>query len=166
MSQGTYGAGAHAVKLEGVDGHEDVIQRMVQSGIPVMGHLGLQPQSVHAYGGYRVQGRTGDSARNIARQAAALEELGAFAIVIECVPANLAREITQRLSIPTIGIGAGAGCDGQILVLQDLLGMNVDFQPKFSRRFMNGSFGILDAVRRYDEAVKTATFPAAEESYS
>src|SRR3984957_6389622 len=97
-------AGAHAVKLEGVDGHEDVIQRMVQSGIPVMGHLGLQPQSVHACGGLRVQGRSNDSARDSARQAVALEELGAFAIVIECVPANLAREITQTLSIPTIGI--------------------------------------------------------------
>ena len=128
-------AGAHAVKLEGVDGHEDVIQRLVQSGIPVMGHLGLQPQSVHAYGGFRVQGRSEESARDIRRQATALEELGAFAIVLECVPASLAREITKTLRIPTIGIGAGAGCDGQILVLQDLLGMNMDFQPKFARAF-------------------------------
>jgi 3-methyl-2-oxobutanoate hydroxymethyltransferase len=120
-------AGAHAVKLEGVDGHEDVIQRLVQSGIPVMGHIGLQPQSVNAYGGFRVQGRSSDSAENIARQATALEELGAFAIVLECVPATLARDISAGLRIPTIGIGAGAECDGQILVLQDLLGMNTDF---------------------------------------
>ena len=159
-------AGAHALKLEGVDGHEDVIQRMVQSGIPVMGHLGLQPQSVHAYGGFRVQGRGDESSRDIVRQAAALEELGVFAIVLECVPAKLAEEITKALRIPTIGIGAGAGCDGQILVLQDLLGMNVDFKPKFSRHFMDGSCRILDAVARFDEAVKTGAFPSTEESYS
>lgn len=159
-------AGAQAVKLEGLDGHADVVQRMVESGIPVMGHLGLQPQSVRAYGGFRVQGRSDDSAREILRQAAALEELGAFAIVLECVPANLAREITAALRIPTIGIGAGAGCDGQILVLQDLLGLNVDFRPKFSRPFMDGSRGVLDAVASFDEAVKTGTFPSTEESYS
>lgn len=159
-------AGAHALKLEGVDGHEDVIQRMVQSGIPVMGHLGLQPQSVHAYGGFRVQGRSDGAARDILRQATALEELGAFAIVLECVPANLAQEITAALRIPTIGIGAGAGCDGQILVLQDLLGLNVDFSPKFSRHFLNGSCSVLDALARYDAAVKQGTFPSPEESYS
>lgn len=158
-------AGAGAVKLEGVDGHEDVIQRLVQSGVPVMGHLGLQPQSVHAYGGFRVQGRSDDSAREIARQATALEELGAFAIVLECVPANVARQITELLRIPTVGIGAGAGCDGQILVLQDLLGMNMDFRPKFARPFLEGSRRILDAVALFDEAVKAGTFPAAEESY-
>src|SRR5713226_3848100 len=128
-------AGANAVKLEGIDGHEDVIQRMTQSGIPVMGHLGLQPQSVHACGGFRVQGRSEETARNIARQASLLEELGAFAVVLECIPSNLAQEITSALRIPTIGIGAGAGCDGQILVLQDLLGMTTDFHPKFARPF-------------------------------
>lgn len=159
-------AGAHAVKLEGVDGHEDVIKRMVQSGIPVMGHLGLQPQSVHAYGGFRVQGRSNESARDIARQASALEELGAFAIVLECVPANLAQEITNTLRIPTIGIGAGAGCDGQILVLQDLLGMNMDFHPKFARPFLDGARCVLDTIARFDEAVKSGTFPLQEESYS
>ena len=159
-------AGAHAVKLEGVDGHEDVIQRMVQSGIPVMGHLGLQPQSVHSYGGFRVQGRSSDSARNISRQAAALEKLGAFAIVLECVPANIARDISESLRIPTIGIGAGAGCDGQILVLQDLLGLNPDFHPKFARPFLNGARCVLETLARFDEAVKAGTFPAGEESYS
>src|SRR6266849_6074838 len=159
-------AGAHAVKLEGVDGHEDVIQRMAQSGIPVMGHLGLQPQCVHAYGGFRVQGRSGHSARDIVRQATALEELGAFAIVLECVPSNLAWEITKALRIPTIGIGAGAGCDGQILVLQDLLGMNMDFHPKFARSFVDGAGSVLDALAHFDEAVKAGVFPAPEESYS
>jgi 3-methyl-2-oxobutanoate hydroxymethyltransferase len=159
-------AGAHAVKLEGVDGHEDVTERLAKSGIPVMGHLGLQPQSVHAYGGFRVQGRSENSALNICRQARALEDLGAFAIVLECVPANLAREITKCVGIPTIGIGAGAECDGQILVLQDLLGMNTDFRPKFARSFLDGASNVLDAVAHFDEAVKAGTFPAAEESYS
>jgi 3-methyl-2-oxobutanoate hydroxymethyltransferase len=154
------------VKLEGVDGHEDVIQRLVQSGIPVMGHLGLQPQSVHAYGGFRVQGRSDQSARDISRQASALEEHGVFAIVLECVPARLAEEITKAVRIPTIGIGAGAGCDGQVLVLQDLLGMNIDFRPKFARSFFDGAHNVLDAVAQFDEAVKAGTFPAAEESYS
>src|SRR6185312_1613292 len=125
-------AGAHAVKLEGVDGHEDVIQRLVGSGIPVMGHLGLQPQSIHSTGGFRIQGRSEESARQIARQAVTLQELGAFAVVLECVSAELARDITPSLRIPTIGIGAGAGCDGQILVLQDLLGLNPEFRPKFA----------------------------------
>src|SRR6201993_2402163 len=106
-------AGAHAVKLEGVDGHEDVIERLVGSGIPVMGHLGLQPQSVQAYGGFRVQGRECERAREIERQAKTLEGLGAFSIVLECIPAGLACEVTSSLRIPTIGIGAGAACDGQ-----------------------------------------------------
>lgn len=159
-------AGAGAVKLEGVDGHEDVIQRLVQSGIPVMGHLGMQPQSVHAYGGFRVQGRSEEGAREIARQATTLEELGAFAIVLECVPAPLAQEITRAVRIPTIGIGAGVGCDGQILVLQDLLGMNTDFRPRFARTFLDGARGVIDALAEFDEAVKAGTFPAAGESYS
>lgn len=159
-------AGANAVKLEGVDGHEDVVQRLVQSGVPVMGHLGMQPQSVHAYGGFRVQGRDEDAARNIMRQAAALEELGAFAVVLECVPSKLAEEITGGLHIPTIGIGAGQACDGQILVLQDLMGMNVDFHPKFARSFIQGGRCVIDAVARFDEAVKSGTFPSVEESYS
>lgn len=158
-------AGAHAVKLEGVDGHEDVIQRLTQSGVPVMGHLGLQPQSVHAYGGYRVQGRSESSAQEIARQATLLQELGAFAIVLECVPAAVAEQITGTVRIPTIGIGAGAGCDGQILVLQDLLGMNLDLHPKFARPFLDGAGRVTDALSRFDEAVKAGTFPSAEESY-
>lgn len=165
-AQAVMSAGANAVKLEGVDGHEDVIQRLTQSGVPVMGHLGLQPQSVQAYGGFRVQGRSDESARNIARQAAALEELGAFALVLECVPAHLAEEVTASLNIPTIGIGAGAACDGQILVLQDLLGMNADFRPKFARPFIDGGRCVMDALARFDAAVKHGTFPVPEESYS
>jgi 3-methyl-2-oxobutanoate hydroxymethyltransferase len=159
-------AGAWAVKIEGVDGHEDVLQRLVQSGIPVMGHLGLQPQSVRSYGGFRVQGRSEESARDIGRRARSLEQLGAFAIVLECIPASLAQEITCALRIPTIGIGAGAGCDGQILVLQDLLGLDVGFRPKFARPFLDGGRQILDAVACFDQAVKEGTFPSAEESYA
>jgi 3-methyl-2-oxobutanoate hydroxymethyltransferase len=158
-------AGANALKLEGVDGHEDVVERMVQSGIPVMGHVGLQPQSVQAYGGYRVQGRSAEAAREIARQAGALEQLGAFAVVLECIPAKLAGEITAALRIPTIGIGAGAGCDGQILVLQDLLGMNTGHRPKFARTFSDGAREVMEAIANFDEAVKAGTFPAAQESY-
>ncbi len=158
-------AGAHGVKLEGVDGHEEVVERLVQSGIPVMGHLGMQPQSVNAYGGFRVQGRDGESAREILRQAAALEQLGVFSIVLECVPARLAQEVTEAARIPTIGIGAGAGCDGQILVLQDLLGMNTSFRPKFARTFADGAAAVAGAIAQYDAAVKNGSFPAPEESY-
>ena len=159
-------AGAGAVKVEGVDGHEKVIEHLVQGGIPVMGHLGLQPQSVNAYGGYRVQGRAEEAAREITRQATALEALGAFAMVLECIPSQLAAEITGAVRIPTIGIGAGSSCDGQVLVLQDLLGMNEDFQPKFARRFVEGAQLMVEAVDRYDAAVKDGSFPLVTESYS
>jgi 3-methyl-2-oxobutanoate hydroxymethyltransferase len=158
-------AGAHAVKLEGVDGHEDAIGRMVQSGIPVMGHLGLQPQSVHAYGGFKVQGRREDSAEEMARRASRLQECGAFAVVLECIPARLACRITESLRIPTIGIGAGPGCDGQILVLQDLLGLNIDFHPKFVRPFWDGACAVRNAVGAFHDATLAGTFPAVEESY-
>jgi 3-methyl-2-oxobutanoate hydroxymethyltransferase len=158
-------AGAHAVKLEGVDGHEDVIQRMTQSGIPVMGHLGMQPQSVHTYGGFKVQGRSDHEASAIRRRSKALQELGAFAVVLECIPSKVASEVTQALAIPTIGIGAGSTCDGQILVLQDLLGMNKEFRPKFVRFFADGSGTVLNALTEYDAAVKAGTFPAVEEGY-
>ncbi|HVT93870.1 MAG TPA: 3-methyl-2-oxobutanoate hydroxymethyltransferase [Bryobacteraceae bacterium] len=158
-------AGAHAVKLEGTDGHEDVIERLTQSGIPVMGHVGMQPQSLHSYGGYRVQGRGEEAAREILRRARTLEDLGAFGVVLECIPAALACEITNALHIPTIGIGAGAGCDGQVLVLQDLLGLNADFCPKFVRTFRDGAADVVDALGRFDEAVKAGSFPGPEESY-
>ena len=160
------GSGAHALKLEGVAGHEDVVQRLVESGIPVMGHLGLQPQSVKAYGGFKPQGREESDAEEIAREATVLEQLGAFAVVLECIPAALAARITKALRIPTLGIGAGIDCDGQILVLQDLLGMNPEFRPRFVRRFCDGERTILNALSEFDTAVKSSAFPAIEESYS
>jgi 3-methyl-2-oxobutanoate hydroxymethyltransferase len=158
-------AGAHAVKLEGVAGHEDVIAHLIESGIPVMGHIGLQPQSVQGAGGYRVQGRSAESAQSIMRQAASLERLGAFAIVLECVPRSLAQEITASVQIPTIGIGAGPDCDGQVLVLQDLLGMNADFRPRFARVFGHVGSAIAEACNDFDVSVKSGTFPASGESY-
>lgn len=159
-------AGAHAVKIEGVRGHADVIQHLVESGIPVMGHLGLQPQSVHAVGGYFVQGRDSGEAAQLREDAAALEAAGAFALVLECVPAALARDVTAALRIPTIGIGAGAGCDGQVLVLHDLLGLNPDFKPRFVRRFADGATLLKKGIARYAAAVRSGKFPAKKESFT
>ena len=122
-------SGAQAVKLEGVDGHEDVIRHIVGSGVPVMGHIGLTPQSVNQFGGFRVQGKTEADAARLVRQAHALEDLGCFSIVLECVPAELAARITSELAVPTIGIGAGVGTDGQILVLHDLWGLDTSHVP-------------------------------------
>lgn len=156
-------AGATAVKLEGVAGHEDVVAHLVGSGIPVMGHLGLLPQSVHQLGGYRVQGRDAPAAARLEREAAKLEELGAFAIVLECVPAALATAITRQRAIPTIGIGAGAGTAGQVLVLSDLLGLDARFQPRFVRRYIQGDALVRDALNRFANDVRTANFPAPEE---
>jgi len=158
-------AGAQAVKLEGVQGHEEVITAIVGSGVPVMGHLGLTPQSVNALAGFRVQGRSEDDAARILADARRLEELGCFSLVLECVPASLAAKITRALSIPTIGIGAGAECDGQVLVLQDLLGLSNGFRPKFLRTYFDGFGQVRDAVDRFDRDVKQGAFPAAAESY-
>lgn len=159
-------AGAHAVKIEGVRGHAEVIRHLVESGIPVMGHLGLQPQSVHAVGGYFVQGRETGEAAQLREDAAALEAAGAFALVLECVPAKLARDVTASLRIPTIGIGAGAGCDGQVLVLHDLLGFNPEFKPRFVRRFADGAALVKKGVTSYAAAVRAGKFPAGKESFS
>ncbi|HEU0122966.1 MAG TPA: 3-methyl-2-oxobutanoate hydroxymethyltransferase [Bryobacteraceae bacterium] len=159
-------AGAHALKLEGVRGHEDVIERLVQSGIPVMGHLGMQPQSVHAYGGFKAQGRGEEAAAQIAREAAILEELGAFAVVLECIPAMLAERITSAGRIATIGIGAGPSCDGQVLVIQDLLGLDKIFRPRFARQFCDGASAIADALTGYASAVRDGAFPNSEESFT
>jgi 3-methyl-2-oxobutanoate hydroxymethyltransferase len=159
-------AGAHAVKLEGVDGHEDVIRQIVGSGVPVMGHLGLTPQSVNQFGGFRVQGRNdGDGAR-LLRQARALEALGCFSIVLECIPADLGACLTSQLKIPTIGIGAGPGTDGQVLVLQDIWGVDTSHSPRFVRRYLDGERLLTDALNAYATDVKDSTFPAPEESYS
>jgi 3-methyl-2-oxobutanoate hydroxymethyltransferase len=158
-------AGAQAVKLEGVAGHEDVIAAIVGSGVPVMGHLGLTPQSVNALAGFRVQGRSEDDAARILDEARRLESLGCFALVLECVPSRLAASITRSLSIPTIGIGAGAECDGQVLVLQDLLGLSNGHRPKFLRTYLDGFGQVRDAIDRFDSDVKQGAFPTAAESY-
>jgi 3-methyl-2-oxobutanoate hydroxymethyltransferase len=159
-------SGAHAVKLEGVDGHEDVIRQIVGSGIPVMGHIGLTPQSMHQLGGFRVQGKDAADAARLIRQAHLLEDLGCFAIVLECVPAELAARITSELTLPTIGIGAGAGTDGQVLVLQDLWGVSAGHQARFVRQYLDGAQILTDALDRYDDDVKEVRFPAPEESYA
>jgi len=158
-------AGAQAVKLEGVAGHEDVIAAIAGSGVPVMGHLGLTPQSVNALAGYRVQGRSDDDAARIIEDAKRLEALGCFSIVLECVPSALGALITKAVGIPTIGIGAGAGCDGQVLVLQDLLGLSGGHRPKFVRTYLDGSSLVREAIDRFDGDVKRGTFPTAAESY-
>lgn len=159
-------SGAHAVKLEGVDGHADVVRQIVASGVPVMGHIGLTPQSVHQLGGFRVQGRDDADAARLLREAHVLEDLGCFAIVLECVPAPLAARITSELTVPTIGIGAGAGTDGQVLVLQDLLGVTAGHRPRFVRTYLDGAHMLTDALDRYNDDVKGLRFPAPEESYS
>jgi 3-methyl-2-oxobutanoate hydroxymethyltransferase len=156
-------AGANAVKLEGVAGHEDVVAHLVGSGIPVMGHLGLTPQSVHQFGGYRLQGRSPTEAERVRQDARALEERGAFAFVLECVPEALAATITEERSIPSIGIGAGASTAGQVLVLNDLLGLDPRFQPRFARRYLEGHELVRDAVSRFAADVRGAKFPAREE---
>lgn len=159
-------AGAHSVKLEGVWGHEETVKRLVGSGIPVMGHIGLTPQSIHHLGGFKVQGRTEDAALDLKRQALALEKLGCFALVLECIPAAVAQDISASLRIPAIGIGAGPDVDGQVLVLQDLLGLNGDFKPKFLRRFLEGDEQIRSALKRFHQEVQEKTFPTQSESYS
>ena len=159
-------SGAHAVKIEGVDGHEAVIRHIVESGVPVMGHVGLTPQAVHGLGGFHVQGRSDDEAAHVRRQAKALERLGCFALVLECVPARLATCITREAQIATIGIGAGAGTDGQILVLQDLWGVpTTGHVPRFVRSYLDGERVLTDALDRYDTDVKGTRFPCPEESY-
>ena len=159
-------AGVEAVKVEG--GHErtcDAIEALTAAGIPVMGHIGLTPQSVHALGGYRVQGRGEEAAARIRGEAAALEEAGAFSMVLELLPASLATEISASLTVPTIGIGAGPGCDGQVLVLYDALGLNPGFSPKFLKRFAELHDVALEGVRAYAREVRERSYPDAEHSF-
>jgi 3-methyl-2-oxobutanoate hydroxymethyltransferase len=158
-------AGAQAVKLEGFDGNGELIRHLTQSGVPVMGHIGLTPQFLHALGGWRVQGREEEQKRVLLDQARGLEDAGCFAIVLECIPGALAAEITSTLKIPTIGIGAGPDCDGQVLVLQDMLGMNPGFKPKFLRHYLNGAELVAQAIGNYCEDVVSGRFPAEKESY-
>ncbi len=154
-----------AVKLEGGRSIAEKIEELVNSGIPVMGHVGLTPQCIHKFGGYKVQGKNQKSAEHILEDARAVENAGAFSIVLEGVPHTLGKQITETLSIPTIGIGAGPHCDGQILVTHDLLGLSGDFKPKFVRRYVNIGENILKAVSKYKEDVQKGDFPSMEESY-
>lgn len=158
-------AGAHAVKLEGVEGNLKLITHLVQSGVPVMGHIGLTPQSVHQLGGFKVQGRNEKAQKKLQEQALALQDAGAFSVVLECVPSSIAQVITSSLEIPTIGIGAGVDCDGQVLVLQDMLGMNKDFQPKFVKKYLQGFDLITEAFNHFHGEVIHGDFPTAKESY-
>jgi 3-methyl-2-oxobutanoate hydroxymethyltransferase len=159
-------AGAEAVKLEGVRGHEETVRAIVESGVPVMGHLGLTPQSIHQMGGFRVQGREEKQAQALMADARTLQELGCFALVLECVPERIGQAVSLELAIPTIGIGAGASTDGQVLVLQDMLGMTPAFKPKFLRHYLTGEAAIREAVERYHQDVAAGRFPTPEESYS
>ncbi len=158
-------AGAEAIKLEGGVEIGATIKAIVDIGIPVMGHVGLTPQSIHRFGGYKVQGKEKKAGERIVRDALAVEEAGAFSIVLEGVPADLAREITGRLTIPTIGIGAGVGCDGQVLVVHDMLGLFDMYQPKFVKRYADLTHIITDAVKRYIAEVKDESFPGEEHSF-
>lgn len=158
-------AGAHAVKLEGVAGNADLIVHLVASGVPVMGHIGLTPQFVHQLGGYKVQGKTEAGAKRLIDEALALQEAGCFALVLECVPSDLAEDITKKLDIATIGIGAGRETDGQVLVFQDMLGLNTQFKPKFVKRYMEGASTVSEAFDAYTKDVKKGKFPADEHCY-
>jgi len=158
-------AGAEAVKIEGGERRLELIARLTEAEIPVMGHIGLTPQSVNALGGYRVQGKTPNAAEQVLRDARAVEAAGAFSIVLEAIPRELAAEITKAVRIPTIGIGAGPDCDGQVLVLHDLLGLTFQNPPKFARRYANVGEAILKAVREYCADVESSRFPTDAESY-
>lgn len=157
--------GAQAVKLEGGQELAPLIRRMTAAGIPAVGHLGLTPQSVHAFGGFRVQAKDDEAAQQLIDDAKALEEAGIYMLVLEMVPAELAKKVTEALSIPTIGIGAGRYTSGQVLVIQDLLGMNSDFHPRFVKRFADLESIITDALNTYGDEVRQRTFPADEHSY-
>lgn len=158
-------ANAHAVKLEGGREVTEVVRRTVSAGIPVVGHLGLTPQSVHQLGGYRVQGKGEAGARRLLEDAKILEEAGAFCVVLECVPEGLGEEISKALAIPTIGIGGGVHCDGQVLVVNDMLGMFEKFTPKFVKKYANLNVDIKEAVGRYVEEVRQGVFPGKEHSF-
>ncbi len=157
--------GAEAVKLEGGVGYRQTIAAIVSAGIPVMGHVGLTPQSVHAFGGYKIQGKEMESRKRILKDAKAVEEAGAFSVVLEGMPADLAAEITAELSIPTIGIGAGPDCDGQVLVIHDMLGLFDDFTPKFVKRYEELGKAMDGAVKNFIREVRERKFPGPEHSF-
>src|SRR5262249_38545502 len=155
--------GCHSVKLEGGAVHAELVHRLVAAGIPVMGHIGLTPQSYHQLGGFKVQGRDTGGRERLLADAIALEDAGAYAIVLEAIPADIAREITAAVAVPTIGIGAGTGCDGQVLVSYHMLGMDESFKPRFVRRFATLGATIKDAVGQYVTEVRAGTFPSDAE---
>lgn len=157
--------GAAMVKLEGAEYVLDVIHALDQRQVPVCAHLGLTPQSVHKFGGYRVQGKTKSAAERLIADARAVEEAGASLLVLECVPAALAKTVTEELHIPTIGIGAGVDCDGQVLVIYDMLGITPGKRPKFSKDFLSGGGSIQDAIKAYAKAVRSGAFPGPEHSF-
>lgn len=156
---------AHAVKLEGGQEMEETIRAIVNASIPVCAHIGLTPQSINAFGGFKVQGKGEEAAQKLLDDARAVERAGAFAVVLECVPAALAKKVSEEISIPTIGIGAGADCDGQVLVYQDMLGMFTDFKPKFVKHYANVGEIMTEAFKAYDAEVKAGVFPAQEHTY-
>ena len=158
--------GCHSVKLEGGAVHAELVRRLVAAGIPVMGHVGLTPQSFHQLGGFKVQGRDAGGRERLLADARALEDAGAYAVVLEAIPADIAREITETLAVPTIGIGAGVACDGQVLVSYDMLGMDETFKPRFVRRFATLGTVIKDAVAQYVGEVRGGTFPSDAESFA
>ena len=157
--------GAQSVKLEGAGPTVEKVRRIVEAGIPVMGHLGLTPQSVHQFGGYRVQGKARRQALRLLEDARALEDAGAYSVVLELIPAPLAQVISRKLSIPTIGIGAGPHCDGQVQVIHDILGLYDDFVPKHTRQYLDLSGTITAALERYAQEVRDGVFPTAKESF-
>ena len=159
-------AGAQAVKLEGGEVVAETVRRLVRCGIPVMGHIGLTPQSIHQLGGFKVRGKGLEEARKLLNDACILEEAGAFAIVLECTPAPLSKLITQKLSIPTIGIGAGLDCDGQVQVISDLLGLYTEFVPKHAKQYARLAGEIKTAVEDYISEIKSLSFPTMEHSYT
>jgi 3-methyl-2-oxobutanoate hydroxymethyltransferase len=158
--------GAQAVKLEGGEVVAEKVRSLVDCGIPVMGHIGLTPQSIHQLGGFKVQGKALEEARKLLNDARVLEEAGAFAIVLECIPAPLSKLITQKLAIPTIGIGAGPDCDGQVLVISDMLGLYTEFVPKHVKQYARLAGEIKNAVSSYISEVKSLSFPTMEQSYT
>ncbi|MBL4647370.1 MAG: 3-methyl-2-oxobutanoate hydroxymethyltransferase [Gammaproteobacteria bacterium] len=158
-------AGAHAVKLEGAKGNFKTIQYIVESGVPVMGHIGLTPQFIHNLGGFKVQGKNEKSQRDLLEQAQELQQAGCFAIVLECMPSTLAKQISDTLSIPTIGIGAGPHTDGQVLVWHDMLGLQTQFTPKFLKRYLAGQTLVNDALNNFVVEVHNEKFPQIEHCY-
>jgi 3-methyl-2-oxobutanoate hydroxymethyltransferase len=158
--------GANAVKIEGVQGSESEINYIIESGVPVMGHLGLTPQSIHGLGGFRVQATDDEAAKKLMLDAETLERLGVFALVLECVPSKIAALVSQSLKIPTIGIGAGSDCDGQVLVFQDLIGADPTFKPKFVRKYINSFELISGALKSFTADIQNQSFPSPDESFS